>query len=173
VQSRQLSSISHHFTDIAPRSQKPFHLSLSPRSLTPSNFVLKLPIGTFESLAVKTAWFLQLFCHNALEIEHRKVEKPPTSVWAPDREDHLEFRYQTYYARSKTLLKFYVKITWSYTSVVLLQHIRVTDDIQTDDRQTTYHENSRILQWSCNVLLNRVNFVETQCIFRACIKYMG
>ena len=38
-------------------------------------------------------------------------------------------------------------------AVVLSQYTRVTDDTQTEDIKTTYHDNSRTLQWNCNALL--------------------
>jgi len=96
VINRHLSCISHRFRDIASRSRKPPHPSLSTWS-PPENLVFKRTLLTVESLscfAVKTALsYLQLFCHSA---------------------------------------------STSHT---------------TDDRQTTYHDNSRTLQWNWNVRL--------------------
>jgi len=66
-----LSCISRRFQDIASRSRKPPHFSLSTRSRgAPSNFVFKLTVLTAETIscfALKIALsYFQLFCHNPL-----------------------------------------------------------------------------------------------------------
>jgi len=99
-----LSSISHRFWDIASRSRKPPHPSLSPRLRGPSsNFVITL-----------------------------------------GRQ------------RVKELGKILVKTAWS---AVLSRYTRVIDD-----RQTTYYDKSRTLQWNCNVRLKSDNLFFALCL---------
>jgi len=56
-------------------------------------------------------------------------------------------------------IKTYATFMWKpviLASVILLQYTRITDDDdrrQPEDRQTTYHNNSRTLQCNCNVRL--------------------
>jgi len=66
VINRHLTSISHHFRDIASRSQKPPHPRLSPRSRVPrSNYVIELGKQRDKAsgyILMKTAWsWPQLF----------------------------------------------------------------------------------------------------------------
>jgi len=81
--------------------------------------------------------------------------KPSHPSWSPRSRWPLQISPSNLYYHAKswgiTLLQCENRVI--LTSVVLSQYTRVTDRRQADSRQTTYHDNSRTLQWNCNVQL--------------------
>ena len=69
------------------------------------------------------------------------------------KETHSNFAVKLTVLKVKTLRYFFSENRVILISVVLSQYTRVIDWRQTTDRQTTYHDNSRTLQWNCNVRL--------------------
>jgi len=69
------------------------------------------------------------------KVNHRTI------VWAPDQADPFEVTRQTYHAHSWGIeLSFYENRTSRFVTI-----LRVTND------DMTHYDNSRALQWNCNV----------------------
>ena len=73
------------------------------------------------------------------EIQQYKVENHPTAVWPPDQEDLLWISLSNLSCESSDFVPVLCENRVILTSVFLSQYIRITDD-----RQTTYHDSSRI-----------------------------
>ena len=95
---------------------------------------------------------LSSISHRFREIQHREVEKHQTLLWGP-RSRGLPSSFVVILGRQKFKALGYILVQ---TLEALLQYTRVTDDRRTNTRQTTYHDNSRTLQWNCNVRLKRL-----------------